>query len=49
MYPEAEMVAMMKWARKARIFSVIRGQYTCHCTHTRLHFGGISERLVASR
>jgi hypothetical protein len=27
-YPEAEMVAMMKWARRARIFSVIRGQYT---------------------
>jgi hypothetical protein len=28
MYPEAEMVAMMKLARKARIFSVIRGKYT---------------------
>jgi hypothetical protein len=28
-YPEAEIVAMMKLARKARIFSVIRGEYTC--------------------
>src|SRR5271170_633276 len=30
-YPVAEMVAIMKWAMKASIFSVIRGQYTCGC------------------
>jgi len=47
MYPEAEMVAMMKWARKARIFSVIRAKYTCHRRHTHLHFGGIDERIRA--
>jgi len=44
-YPDAEMVAMMKWARKAKIFSVIRGQYTFHFPHARLHFGGIAEGL----
>jgi len=26
-YPEAEMTVMMKWARTASIFSVIRRQY----------------------
>src|ERR1700746_416606 len=41
-YPEAEMVAMMKWARKARIFSVIRGQDTCRLEETLCYFGAVS-------